>query len=139
MTQRRTFLRNLTLASAVVAFKPAMSAAVFQDAAVSKAPKAKIGVGGPLGREDFAVHVGTGFTTDTGEVLVLTETATRGYGKKVDSFRLKFRGGAATALEEKIHRFSHPQLGTFEIFIQPRAIVGNESECGYSADFTRLI
>lgn len=139
MTQRRTFLRNLTLASAAVALKPAMSAAVFQDAAVSKAPKARIGLGSSLGREDFASYVGTGFTTDTGESLVLTETAARDYGKKVDSFRLKFRGAAATALDEKIHRFSHPQLGTFEIFIQPRAIVGNDSECGYSADFARLI
>jgi hypothetical protein len=136
MTDRRFFLRNLALASAVVALKPALSA-VTLSAPVAKKETAVAKSSG-LGLAEFTRCQGTGFSVEgTGQSLVLAESQSRESGKKVETFVLKFRGDANAPLKEKTYRFSHPELGAFDVFIQPRRVVGGE--CCYSADFCRLV
>lgn len=137
MTDRRFFLRNLALATAVVAVKPALLAVTPKASSVAK-KETSVAKSSGLSLAAFAGCQGTGFNVEgTGQSLTLAESQSRDGGKKVETFVLKFRGDASAPLAEKTYRFSHPELGAFDVFIQPRRIVG--SECCYSADFCRLV
>lgn len=54
--------------------------------------------------------------------------------KPIDSFSLIFEGNARNRLGDKIYTFTHPQLGTFSMFISTVGMSGNR----YQAAFSRL-
>ena len=78
-----------------------------------------------LGR--FAPHVGSRFTVRAGALVTVAMTLEEAReiaphpadraGLQGESFSLVFRGSDGAALEDGIHRVTHPALGTFPLFI----------------------
>ena len=89
---------------------------------------------GDLAPESFAPHVGTVFTVHVGDDTLalkleevtdqsrLMESATLPDGtnlyKRVP-FSIAFSGPKEPILQSGIHRLSHPELGSIEIFLKP--------------------
>lgn len=148
MTARRTFLRNLTVVAAVSAIRPATSLFAHEDGQNALRPATKTLA--QLDAAGFRRCHGTAFQVrdagDGARSLVLTEVKVReqkarraalGRAPRLESFQVKFQGPSGAPLAERIYRISHPELGEFDLFIQPRRVVG-ESRF-YSADFCRLV
>lgn len=146
MNERRHFLRNLALAAAVVAVKPMTSAieATSGSRMVSTKPAPTAPTANSSRALDYAAFVrchGSQFQVHSpvgdAQSLALEEVRQHLLGKKVDAFSVIFRGNAADRLNEGTYRFSHPDLGQFDLFIQPGA--EGQSRTSYGAAFCRLV
>ncbi len=92
----------------------------------------------PLVRECFRVHPGEAPPVEL-ELLQVTLLTASGPGwqtvpRRRDPFSLLFRGPQAPVLPQKIHRFEHPALGSFDLFIVPIRAGAEGTE--YEAIFT---
>lgn len=138
MTERRTFLRKLTLVATVAALRPATS--LFADESAGEKNKVSEKKSGRLGAAEFSrCHGSTFQVRDAGwtvSSLVLTDVQSRSRGAKLESFQLRFSGPAAGSLSERTYCFVHPELGEFDVYIQPRRVVDGARY--YSAIFCRL-
>ena len=68
----------------------------------------------PLVDQPFAVSAAE---SPAARRLLLTKVSERAMTKDVAQFSLIFHGPAATPLSDGIHRFHHPALGSFSIFV----------------------
>lgn len=88
----------------------------------------------------FAAQLHTNFKVLRGDeppvTLELAEVHERQTPPEVELFFLVFRGPAVPRLRQQIHRFEHPALGAFDLFIT--AIGGDNQETSYEAVFHRL-
>jgi hypothetical protein len=88
----------------------------------------------------FAAQLHTIFKVVSGGVpavaLELAEVTERETAPEVELFFLMFRGPRAPKLEQKIHRFEHPVMGAFDLFIT--AIGADDQGISYEAVFHRL-
>jgi hypothetical protein len=65
-----------------------------------------------------------------------TTSAKHARPAKVDSFSVLFRGPQKSALESRIYRITHDQMGTFDLFIS--AVNDSKNERLYEAVFNRF-
>jgi hypothetical protein len=88
----------------------------------------------------FAAQLHTIFKVVRGDepalALELAEVTERETPPEIELFFLVFRGPRAPRLEQKIHRFEHPVMGTFDLFIT--AIGEDDQGISYEAVFHRL-
>lgn len=72
------------------------------------------------------------------ERLLLAKVTERPLTKSVAQFSLLFHGPAAKPLADGIHRFHHPALGSFSIFVSPVG-VPSPGRRAYQACFSRHV
>jgi hypothetical protein len=119
--------------------------AALESAAAPAVRGASMAVGGlPLNEATaafFLPHVDTAFrmTAASGDRLrlVLAEITERRVTRHVEQFSLFFHAPRGRVLPDGIHRFEHPSLGAFELFV---ARVGaGKRRTVYQACFSRLV
>jgi hypothetical protein len=135
MTDRRAFLRHITLASAALALKPAISAAT--PVALAAVPARPGAPAATSGIAKFARLEGATFSvvgTDQSLVLIKVEPLVSCH--RSENFLVKFHGSSSQPLPEKLHPLHHPELGEMTLFLESPRIV--EGECSYSAIFGQL-
>jgi len=77
----------------------------------------------------FEPHRGTDFAVQVdGEEARLRLVEVRAYphqprAPRTDPFSLQFVGPAQPALDQRIHRLEHPDLGVLELFLVPTGLV----------------
>lgn len=101
-------------------------------ASVAGASQEVSSAGGDLQREKFLPHVNSNFRIDSGVDCKLVEI---GENMRISapketfvSFSLMFSAPKELAVESRIYRLSHPQLGDLDLFLSP---VGRSEKCVY--------
>ena len=89
----------------------------------------------------FSEHLNTKFRVSTGGddalELELVEAKDLGSSPRQERFTLLFRGPSDAALEQRIYKVDHAQIGSFDLFLVP--VSGREGYSQYEAVFNRLI
>jgi hypothetical protein len=135
MTDRRTFLRNITVASAALALKPAISSAT--PVALAAVPALSGAPAATSGMAKFARLEGATFSViGTEQSLVLTKVAPLVSCHRSENFIVKFRGSSSQPLPGKLHPLHHPELGEMTLFLGAPRIV--DGEYSYSVIFGLL-
>jgi hypothetical protein len=71
------------------------------------------------------------------QFLTLVQTTAGSAQPGLEAFILLFQGTARNAIGQGTYRFSHPRLGSFEMFIVPKP--GDGTRVYYEALFNRLV
>jgi hypothetical protein len=111
---RRTLIRNGAAAglAAALGTRPWSAAAAAASA-------------GHLRRSSYSGLVGQSFGVDSIELRLVSVSdvagakSSKSLAGSEDAFVLTFSGPRSAPLEGRTHRFRHPRLGTFELFVSP--------------------
>jgi len=136
MNDRRTFIRHLAVASAAAAIcangRAAVSTLLRSESCAAL---------DSLGQETFASLRGSAFMVrgpgGATQSLVLAEVRRFEREAHVENFSLHFEGRGAAAFAQGMQRFTHPKLGSFDLFVVAHPI--DAQTCGYEAVFNRLL
>lgn len=98
---------------------------------------AKIG----LDRAGFGRLRGSAFqvraTSGALKTVVLDDVTEYQRAAGIENFSIRFTHDAEAPLTQGTYRFSHPQMGDFDLFIVPQP--ASAARCGYVAVFNRLV
>jgi hypothetical protein len=135
MKPRREFIRSVAVAATFALARPAMGAA---ERVTNSGDAAKFGL------PDFATFArlkGTKFRVSGAAVgdqfLELDQVLNVTGDSRLETVSLRFRGDATVRLRDHTYRFSHPECGAFDFYINPGT---NEAgRCCYRAIVCRFV